>query len=152
MATESTISQVSSFYVAYYGRPADPAGLAYWAARVVEEGGFASVIDAFAESSEATARFGATSFEDRIAEIYTTVLGRAPDPEGQAFWLNQLQTQQKSMADSPWRSSKAPPAAMPRWSPPASKRPTSSPPMSRRTRSPITATRQPKPPRSSSPA
>lgn len=99
MATESTISQVSSFYVAYYGRPADPAGLAYWAARVEEEGGFASVIDAFAESSEATARFGATSFEDRIAEIYTTVLGRAPDPEGQAFWLNQLQTQQKSMAE-----------------------------------------------------
>ena len=34
---------VQKAYVSYYGRPADPAGLAYWAARMDAEGGSLNV-------------------------------------------------------------------------------------------------------------
>jgi len=48
---------VNSFYLAYYGRPADPAGLAYWSQALAQNNGdFSAIIDAFSTSAEATSR------------------------------------------------------------------------------------------------
>ena len=59
MAAAQYFEQVQKIFIAFYQRPADPAGLKYWADRVDVAGGkIESVIDAFATSAEAKALYG----------------------------------------------------------------------------------------------
>ena len=45
--------QVQEMYIAYYGRPADPGGLAYWSNRVAAAGGnLDAIIQEFGSSAE----------------------------------------------------------------------------------------------------
>jgi hypothetical protein len=82
---------VQKAYVAYYGRPADPAGLAWWADRLVAEGGeLASIIAAFGTSDEFARRYGGKTFEELIEALYRQALGRVPDPAGRLWYLGQL--------------------------------------------------------------
>ncbi|WP_187271540.1 DUF4214 domain-containing protein [Massilia arenae] len=74
---------VQSFYLAFYGRPADPAGLAFWSQQVEAAGGrLADVTAAFARSEEALVRFGEAPLAARIADIYQAMFSRAPDADG----------------------------------------------------------------------
>ena len=53
--------RVLAAYLAYYGRPADPAGLAYWSERLRLDGGnLENIIDEFGESQEFLDRFSGT--------------------------------------------------------------------------------------------
>ena len=79
MATAASIAEVQKAYVAYYGRPADPAGLEYWATRVDAEGGIDALVSEFGNSAEASARFGALSQSDAVDEIYQQIFGRAAE-------------------------------------------------------------------------
>jgi hypothetical protein len=82
-------STVNSFYLAYYGRPADPAGLAYWSQQLEDANGdFSTIIGAFSTSDEATARFGSDDVSARITSIYETLFDRAPDAAGLSYWLS----------------------------------------------------------------
>ncbi len=82
---------VQKAYVAYYGRPADPGGLAYWASRMDAEGGsLSSIIAAFGNSAEYNQRYGGLSFSDLIDILYQQTLGRAPDPGGKQYYLDRL--------------------------------------------------------------
>jgi len=82
---------VQKAYVAYYGRPADPAGLAYWASRMDAEGGsLSSIIAAFGNSAEFNQRYGGLSYSELIDTLYQQTLGRAPDPGGKQYYLDRL--------------------------------------------------------------
>ncbi len=82
---------VQKSYVAYYGRPADPAGLAYWAGRMDKEGGsLSSIIEAFGYSDEFDRRYGGLTYGQLIDTLYQQTLGRAPDPSGRDWYLSQL--------------------------------------------------------------
>jgi hypothetical protein len=82
---------VQKSYVAYYGRPADPGGLAYWANRMDQEGAsLVSIIDAFGTSDEFTRRYGGLTNSQLIDTLYQQTLGRAPDPAGAQWYLTQL--------------------------------------------------------------
>jgi S-layer protein len=87
MATAASIVEVQKAYIAYYGRPADPAGLDYWANRVDAEGGIDSLIGQFGNSAEATARFGSLSQSDAIDAIYQQAFGRDAEAAGKSFYL-----------------------------------------------------------------
>lgn len=64
METNTLIQQL---YVAYYGRPADPNGLTYWATRLEDNGGdLGEVINAFATSTEFEERFANLNDEERV--------------------------------------------------------------------------------------
>lgn len=101
MSTLSTYdSTVNSFYLAFYGRPADPAGLKYWSQQLANNNGdFSSIVDAFANSEEALTRFGSASTADRITDIYSQLFNRTPDTDGMAYWMNAINKGQASMAD-----------------------------------------------------
>lgn len=86
MATASE-STVQSFYLAYYGRPADPSGLTYWAARLDSEGSFDSLVASFGVSAEATELFAGMTEEQQVNGIYQSLFGRDADAEGLAFYL-----------------------------------------------------------------
>ncbi|MDY0106850.1 MAG: DUF4214 domain-containing protein, partial [Giesbergeria sp.] len=83
---------VQKLYIAYYQRPADPAGLKYWADQIAANGGDTSaVVAAFANSPESLALYSAidaTNIGDVIDKIYLALFNRAPDPAGKQFYIN----------------------------------------------------------------
>lgn len=91
---------VNSFYLAFYGRPADPAGMAYWSAQLAANNGeLATITAAFATSEEAQVRFGTDSVGGRIAEIYQQLFNRTPEAAGLAYWTGVVEQGHASMAD-----------------------------------------------------
>lgn len=94
MPTAQSLLAVQQVYIAYYGRPADPAGLEFWATRLDEAGGnFNQIIEAFANSPEATSLYGDNQTgTDLINAIYQNLLGRPAEAEGLEFWLGTLNT------------------------------------------------------------
>lgn len=86
-------SQVLDAYLAYYGRPADPAGLAYWVDVLQGSGGdLSSILAPFANSPEFTRRFGALSHSELITQLYRHLFNREPDAAGKRFYLDALTT------------------------------------------------------------
>ena len=83
-------SRLQKFYIAYYGRPADPEGLAYWAASYTKLGSEIALGAAFGNAAQAefAAIYGsstssATAF---INKVYNNLFGRNVDSEGLAYW------------------------------------------------------------------
>jgi Ca2+-binding RTX toxin-like protein len=89
------------FYVAYFGRPADAAGLASMVAQFTAAGVPAStaafvdayrsnavvkaLIDSFGNSAESAALYHGSNREF-VTAVYDNLLGRAPDLDGLNFW------------------------------------------------------------------
>lgn len=94
MAVKDHFTAVQKIYIAYYQRPADPAGLLYWSQRIEDEGGnLSSVIDAFANSQEARTLYGEITNDSVgkvIDAIYTSLFGRAPEPAGRDYYIEQF--------------------------------------------------------------
>lgn len=98
---------VQQLYVAFFGRPADPDGLAYHAATLarlqlptelrVMAGAYGSnadvraIIDSFADSAEAQALYGGEP-ERLIAAVYLNSFNRDADAPGLQFWLDAIRT------------------------------------------------------------
>lgn len=83
--------QVQEIYIAYYGRPADPAGLQYWAGQLAaNRGNLASIINAFGNSAESTALYAGATPAARVTAIYQQLFNRAPDAAGLAFYTAEL--------------------------------------------------------------
>lgn len=92
MAFAAYLDAVQKIYIAFYQRPADPAGLRYWAQRMDAAGGDqAAVIDAFATSPEAVALYGpidASTIGTVVDAIYLALYNRAPDAGGKKFYVD----------------------------------------------------------------
>lgn len=93
-------STVNSFYLAFYGRPADPAGLAFWSSQLLDaDGDLATITRAFASSEEALTRFESSTVSERIADIYQQLFNRAPDATGLAYWTSTITSGNATLAD-----------------------------------------------------
>jgi len=106
---------VQQLYIAYFGRPADPTGLANFTAQLAAEDAPAdiqqfnsaynanpkvkSLIDSFGTSPESNALYtgGTESF---VTAIYGNVLGRAPDADGLRFWIDAIDNRGLSKANA----------------------------------------------------
>lgn len=94
-AYEETVLEA---YIAYYGRPADPEGLEYWANRLRNEGGnLSSIIDAFATSREFEDRFGHLTNEQLVTKIYAQLFDRKPETEGHSYYVGELNVGSKNL-------------------------------------------------------
>ncbi len=84
--------QVQQMYVAYYGRPGDPAGVEYWAGRLEDVGGnwIADLVNAFGNSAEYTERFGELADEALIDNLYLQLFNRSAEPVGRGFYIDLL--------------------------------------------------------------
>ncbi|WP_306392886.1 hypothetical protein [Telluria beijingensis] len=93
-------SVISSFYLAYFGRPADPQGLAFWSAHLARKNGdLTDITRAFAESDEALVRFESKTTTERIEDIYLQLFNRQPDAAGLAFWTKAVESGHTTLAD-----------------------------------------------------
>lgn len=82
-------TEIQKLYVAYFNRPADPDGLAFWEGVVEAAGGSTTTVAAaFAASAEYKAEYADMSTADIINQIYLNLFGRAAEPTGLAFWAN----------------------------------------------------------------
>ena len=92
------VQTIQNAYLAYYGRPADPAGLDYWAGRLKDAGGnLYEIIAAFGNSAEFTERFGALDNTELVTAIYQRLFKRDADPAGLQFYLDLLESGEKHL-------------------------------------------------------
>ena len=103
MAASTYFAQVQQLYIAYFGRPADPTGQAYWAANIdAAKGDISAVIAGFSASNESQELFGNKSTIDKVNAIYQNAFGRAPEPAGLAYWVEMLDSGKVSQAQASW--------------------------------------------------
>lgn len=107
MAAADYNSVVQQLYVAYFGRPADPVGLANFTAQLNAMGAATTItgleaaystnsalktlVDSFGTSAESTALYTGSTVAF-VNAIYQNVLGRDADLEGLLFWSNAIDT------------------------------------------------------------
>ncbi|MFZ6816657.1 DUF4214 domain-containing protein, partial [Undibacterium sp. Rencai35W] len=78
---------VQKLYVAYFSRPADPAGLQYWESVVAANAGSTTAVSAaFSQSAEYTAAYAGMNSTQIVNQVYTNLFGRAAEPSGLLYW------------------------------------------------------------------
>ena len=89
---------IQELYVAYYGRPADPGGYAYWSDRL-GDAALAEILDAFSQSPEFEDRFGNLGNEALVEGLYQQLFNRSPESEGLSFYTDALASGRWSLAE-----------------------------------------------------
>ncbi|WP_168927513.1 DUF4214 domain-containing protein [Nitrincola alkalilacustris] len=93
MPNTTSLTQIQKLYVAFYGRPADPAGQVYWAQQLdTAQGSLQRIIDAFANSVEYAMRFEQLDTETLVSNLYRQAFGRDAEEAGLSYWVGQLQS------------------------------------------------------------
>lgn len=77
-------------YRAYFLREPDKAGYDYWYG--VYRNGYPldKISNDFARSAEFQSRYGSLDNAQFLERVYQNVLGRSPDPQGYAYWTDQM--------------------------------------------------------------
>lgn len=88
---QATTLPVLRLYFAVFGRWADYGGLAGWATLMKQGVSLQTVADSFAASPEFKLRYGTNTTNKQFIDLlYQNVLGRGPDPVGEAGWISYL--------------------------------------------------------------
>lgn len=81
-----TATQVESLYLAYFGRPAEPAGLTYWTAQT--NATVDQISAAFAQQPEYTSVYGNLTRSQVVNTLYQNLFGRAAQSNELNYWVN----------------------------------------------------------------
>ncbi len=84
------MASIQGIYVALFGRPADPAGLAFWNGVTNQGADLSGLIGTLTGTPEYLDRFESQTPSEIVSSIYLALFGRAPDPEGLAFFTAAL--------------------------------------------------------------
>lgn len=88
--TQNSLNLAQELYVAYYGRPGDPEGRAFWAGQGDLAGSFNAVVNAFGASAEFLRRYAGFDDQGMLTKIYQQTLQRDPDNSGMSYYLGEL--------------------------------------------------------------
>jgi hypothetical protein len=84
-------TEVQKLYVAYFSRPADPAGLTFWADQLANNpAGYQNLSAAFSTSAEYKAAYGNMSNAQVVSAVYQHLFGRAAEQAGVDWWAQKL--------------------------------------------------------------
>lgn len=83
----NTAADIQKLYIAYFNRPADPAGLAYWTASSMS---ITQIANSFAEQAEYKAAFAGQSTETIVSTLYVNLFARAAEPAGLLYWVGEI--------------------------------------------------------------
>jgi Ca2+-binding RTX toxin-like protein len=99
MSTTQYTASIQKLYVAYFGRPADPLGLAFWEARVAAQNGSTAEISRdFAKVPEFATTYAGKSPVEIVNAIYVNLFGRNADTAGLLFWAGHYQAGNLTLA------------------------------------------------------
>ena len=94
MSLTSPTLAVAGLYAALLGRAPDAGGFAFWQQATSNGASTRQLAETFLGSAEGLATFPAGQTNEQfVTRFYTSVFGRAPDPEGLAFWTSALAAQ-----------------------------------------------------------
>lgn len=81
---------IQQLYVAFLGRPGDPAGLQYWTEALDHGTPLASIREAFAQSGEFKGLMAGKSTAHQVNQLYHNLLGRDADLNGLSYYTAML--------------------------------------------------------------
>ena len=84
------MASIQGIYLAFFGRPADPEGLAFWEEQTQGGADLSVMLNALAFTEEYQTRFEGMSDAQIITSIYQSLFNRDPEPEGLAFFLEAM--------------------------------------------------------------
>lgn len=91
---------LQKLYVAYFNRPADPGGLAYWENALTAGATTVDAISAsFASSAEYKAAYEGKTPEQVVDTVYMNLFGRGAEAGGLLFWGQALRTGKVTVAN-----------------------------------------------------
>jgi len=96
---EVNAANVQKAYIAYYGRPADPAGLNFWTTAGTSSTTMLTIMRDFGASAEFAALYGSGTNAAFVNAIYRNVFGRDADAGGLNFYVNALTNGSITRAD-----------------------------------------------------
>lgn len=85
-------------YIAYFGRPADPAGLKFWVDAVNHSGSVTDMVNQFGNSAEYHNLYSHATSNDIVTSLYQHLFNRAPETAGLNFWAQNLDAGKVSLA------------------------------------------------------
>jgi hypothetical protein len=95
MMATATETEVQKLYVAYFTRPADVAGLAYWANVLTNApNGYQVISSNFAASAEYQSTYAGMDNRATVNAVYEHLFGRAAETAGVDYWANLLDQHQ----------------------------------------------------------
>jgi Ca2+-binding RTX toxin-like protein len=80
---------IQKLYIAYFQRPADPAGLAFWESQVATFG-IGVVSNAFGASAEYKGLYNGKTSTEMVNAIYMNLFGRGAESAGLKYWAELL--------------------------------------------------------------
>ncbi|MFZ6778868.1 DUF4214 domain-containing protein [Undibacterium sp. Ji83W] len=86
MATEV---EIQNLYIAYFNRPADKAGLAYWKDANLS---ILQIAQSFSEQKEYATAFAGFTAEQTINALYNNLFNHKADADGLAYWSGQIKS------------------------------------------------------------
>jgi hypothetical protein len=95
-----TATQLQQQYIAYFGRPGDPAGITYWLSSnsgISSAREFADKIYAQDEYKKSTV--GSKSTEAQVNSLYQNLFGRDADAAGLLYWTGQIEAGTLSLSN-----------------------------------------------------
>jgi hypothetical protein len=86
-------------YIAYYGRPADPAGLAFWVDAVKKTGSVTDMVNLFGNSDEYHHLYSQASSTTVVGSLYEHLFNREAETDGLNFWVKNLDAGKLTLAN-----------------------------------------------------
>jgi Ca2+-binding RTX toxin-like protein len=83
-------AEIQKLYIAYFNRPADPGGLAYWTDQLAKGATMSTIANSFSASAEYQAIYAGKSNLVLIDQLYQNLFGRTADVGGLLFWSNEM--------------------------------------------------------------
>jgi hypothetical protein len=80
--------QIEGLYLAYFGRPADPGGLAFYLSNPSTD--IWAVAQAFSVSAESQALYGTTFNASAVNAIYENLFNRTAEAAGVSYWTDEV--------------------------------------------------------------
>ncbi len=87
-----TATQLQQQYIAYFGRPGDPAGIKYWlssSSGITTAREFADKI--YAQDEYKTTTVASKTTEEQVNSLYVNLFGRQADSAGLLYWTGEIQ-------------------------------------------------------------
>ncbi|GHU34420.1 hypothetical protein AGMMS50256_28010 [Betaproteobacteria bacterium] len=95
-----SVNQIQKAYIAFFNRPADPTGLAYWSA--TSTASVEDLLNTFSTAPEYTAQYAGKTNAQIVDTIYQNLFGRGAETEGLFFWAGHLDAGTLTIGNVAW--------------------------------------------------